>query len=51
MVRLISVGLIALLLQASPAETRIVAYLKANVAPGKPVVVSDLYNNVFKTPE
>ena len=26
-------------------------YLKANVKPGRPVVVSDLYNNVFKTPE
>jgi thiol-disulfide isomerase/thioredoxin len=51
MVRLISVGLITFLLQASPAETRIVEYLKANVTPGKPVVVSDLYNNVFKTPE
>ena len=51
MVRLISVGLIAILLQASPAETRIVQYLKANVTPGKPVVVSDLVNNVFKTPE
>ena len=51
MVRLISVGLITFLLQASPTETRIVEYLKANVAPGKAVVVSDLYNNVFKTPE
>src|SRR5262252_11036165 len=51
MVRLISVGLIAFLLQASPTETRIVEYLKANVTPGKAVVVSDLYNNVFKTPE
>src|SRR5947209_19479083 len=28
-----------------------VEYLKANVTPGRPVVVSDLYNNVFKTPE
>ncbi|HEY2382822.1 MAG TPA: SCO family protein, partial [Terriglobia bacterium] len=51
MVRLISVGLITLLFQASPIETRIVDYLKANVSPGKPVVVSDLYNNVFKTPQ
>jgi thiol-disulfide isomerase/thioredoxin len=51
MIRLISFGLITFLLQASPAETRIVQYLKANVTPGKPVVVSDLYNNVFKTPE
>src|ERR1041384_1782301 len=51
MLRLASVGLITLLFQASAVETRIVNYLKANVVPGKPVVVSDLYNNVFKTPE
>jgi thiol-disulfide isomerase/thioredoxin len=51
MVRLISVGLITLLFQASSVETRIVEYLKANVTPGRPVVVSELYNNVFKTPE
>jgi len=40
-----------LLQQASPVETRIIQYLKANVKPGQPVVVSELYNNVFKTPE
>src|ERR1043166_9687430 len=51
MFRLLGAGLVALLFQASPVETRIVEYLKANVTPGKPVVVSDLYNNVFKTPE
>src|SRR5215469_14787938 len=51
MIRLISVGLITLLFQASPIETHIVEYLKANVSLGKPVVVSDLYNNVFKTPQ
>jgi thiol-disulfide isomerase/thioredoxin len=51
MFRLAGVGLIALFFQASPVETRIVEYLKANVTPGRPVVVSDLYNNVFKTPE
>src|SRR5438445_11465816 len=38
-------------LQTSNAETLIVEYLKANVVPGRAVVVSDLYNNVFKTPE
>jgi thiol-disulfide isomerase/thioredoxin len=48
----VGLALIALLLQqASPIETRIVQYLKTNVTPGKPVVVSELYNNVFKTPE
>jgi thiol-disulfide isomerase/thioredoxin len=52
MYRLLSVGLITLLFQqASPVETRIVEYLKTHVTPGKPVVVSELYNNVFKTPE
>src|SRR5688500_15044783 len=44
-------ALISLMFQAPPAETKIVEYLKANVTPGKPVVVSELYNNVFKTPE
>ena len=47
-------GLIALVFQApqaSPAERKIVEYLKANVKPGRPVVVSDLYNSVFKSPE
>lgn len=33
--------------QAPPAETRVVEYLKANVKPGQPVVVSELYNTVF----
>ncbi len=40
--------------QAKPdlqTEERIVRYLRDNVKPGARVVVSDLYNNVFKTPE
>jgi len=45
------VALVSLLFQASDVETRVIQYLKANVTPGRPVVVSDLYNNVFKTPE
>jgi thiol-disulfide isomerase/thioredoxin len=49
---LMSLTLISLLLQQPSAiEIRIVEYLKKNVMPGRPVVVSDLYNNVFKTPE
>jgi hypothetical protein len=32
-------------------ETRIIAYLKENVQPGKPVYVTELYNNVFTTSE
>lgn len=41
----------AFFLQADPVETRIVDYLKANVQPGKPVIVSELFNNVFNKPE
>ena len=37
--------------QASEAEVRVVEYLKANVKPGQPVVVSELYNTVFTAPE
>jgi thiol-disulfide isomerase/thioredoxin len=33
--------------QAPEAEVRVVEYLKANVKPGQPVVVSELYNTVF----
>src|SRR5262245_24574783 len=52
MYKLISLVLVSLLFQqASPVETRIVEYLKSHVTPGQPVVISDLYNNVFKTPE
>ena len=37
--------------QAPEAEARVVEYLKANVKPGQPVVVSELYNTVFTGPE
>ena len=37
--------------QAPTAEARVVEYLKANVKPGQPVVVSELYNTVFTGPE
>lgn len=37
--------------QGPDAETRVVEYLRANVKPGQPVVVSRLYNEVFTTPE
>jgi len=49
----IALALAALLAapQAPPAETRVVEYLKANVKPGQPVVVSELYNAVFTAPE
>jgi thiol-disulfide isomerase/thioredoxin len=32
-------------------EQRIVDYLKKNVTPGKPLIVTDLYNKIFTTPE
>src|SRR5262245_15605377 len=32
-------------------ETRVVDYLNKNVTPGKPVLVTELYNNVFTTQE
>ncbi|PYS23123.1 MAG: hypothetical protein DMG11_25865 [Acidobacteria bacterium] len=47
----IALILTALLFQAPNAEQRIIEYLKAHVTPGRQVVVSELYNNVFKTPE
>jgi cytochrome c biogenesis protein CcmG/thiol:disulfide interchange protein DsbE len=44
--------LLALLSQAAnDPETRVVEYLKAHVRPGQPVVVSNLYNQVFTAPE
>jgi thiol-disulfide isomerase/thioredoxin len=47
---------LATLLAAPPtappeAEVRVVEYLKAHVEPGRPVVVSELYNSVFTAPE
>src|SRR5437899_10466587 len=51
MYKLTSVAVLSLLFQASNVETRVIDYLKTNVTPGQQVVVSDLYNNVFKTPE
>jgi thiol-disulfide isomerase/thioredoxin len=35
----------------SPAEVRVVEYLKTHVTPGEPVVVSELYNRVFTAAE
>lgn len=49
--KLVGLALFSFLFQAPDAETRIIQYLKTNVTPGKPVVVSELYNNVFKAPE
>jgi thiol-disulfide isomerase/thioredoxin len=43
-------ALIAMVFQASDAETKIVQYLKANVQPGKPVIVSEL-NKMFTAPD
>jgi thiol-disulfide isomerase/thioredoxin len=50
-----SVLIATLAAQAAPAapspDAKIVEYLKANVKPGQPVVVSELFNTVFTTPE
>src|SRR5262245_4186684 len=46
----VGLALITLFLQSQDAETKIVDYLKANVQPGKPVVVSEI-NKVFTSPE
>jgi thiol-disulfide isomerase/thioredoxin len=48
--RWFALALIGLLMQSQDAETKVIEYLKANVQPGKPVVVSDL-NKVFTAPE
>src|SRR6478672_10821648 len=48
--KLIGAAVLALLFQSADAETKIVEYLKANVQPGKPVVVSEL-NKMFTAPE
>ena len=37
--------------QPLDVEKKVVDYLKANVKPGEPLIVSNLYNNVFKTEE
>jgi len=44
-------SLIALALQASDTETKVIEYLKKNIEPGRPVIVSDLANEVFTTAE
>jgi thiol-disulfide isomerase/thioredoxin len=46
-----SVPLSTLAQSESSAEERIVEYLIKNVEPGKPLIVSDLYNNVFTSAE
>jgi hypothetical protein len=36
---------------AADPEVRIISYLRDNVRPGQAVLVTDLYNNVFTSPE
>ncbi len=50
MYRLAVIALISLFFQSADPEIRIVEYLKANVQPGKPVIVSEI-NKVFTAPE
>ena len=47
----LGVALMALAFQQPDTETRIIEYLRENVQPGQPVVISDLANEVFTTPE
>ena len=35
----------------SDAETRVLDYIRAHLRPGEPLLVTDLYNKVFTTPE
>jgi thiol-disulfide isomerase/thioredoxin len=37
--------------ESADPETRIVRYLESHVKPGEPIIVSDLYQKVFTTPE
>jgi thiol-disulfide isomerase/thioredoxin len=46
----LSAALIAVILQSADAETKIIEYLKTNVQPGKPVIVSEL-NKTFTAPD
>ncbi len=50
MYKWIGLALISLLFQSADPEARIIDYLKANVQPGKPVIVSEI-NKVFTAPE
>jgi cytochrome c biogenesis protein CcmG, thiol:disulfide interchange protein DsbE len=43
--------ILSLMLQQSDPEARVIEYLRTHTTPGRPVVVSDLLNNVFKKPE
>jgi len=50
MVGFVLVATLGLAAAPPDPEARIVEYLKQNVQAGKPVVVSELYNNVFTSP-
>ena len=47
----VGVVLMTLLVQQVDVEQRIIEYLKDKVVPGEAVVVSNLFNNVFTSPE
>ena len=46
-----ALGLMALLFQQPDTEARIIEYLQNNLQPGQAVVVSELFNDVFTSPE
>jgi thiol-disulfide isomerase/thioredoxin len=51
MIQWLPIAFLSSSLSAHTAEVNVVEYLKTHVKPGQPVVVSDLVNDVFKTPE
>ncbi len=47
----LALALLTSLMQQPDAETRIINYLKDNLEPGQRIIISDLVNDVFTTPE
>ena len=47
----LALALLTSLMQQPDAETRIINYLGDNLEPGQRVIISDLVNDVFTTPE
>lgn len=47
----LALALLTSLMQQPDAETRIINYLQDNLEPGQRIIISDLVNDVFTTPE
>ena len=48
---IVALGSPAIEASESNAETRILTYIRQHAAPGRPLLVTELYNNVFTRPE